>query len=58
MVSADLSEHFEDLDSEFSSWRDDEGTKTIVFSPLSTVELLENRDNESKSLSASCLGST
>jgi len=58
MVSADLSEDFEDLNSEFSSRRDNEGTETIEFGPLSTVELLENGDKESECLSASCLGST
>jgi hypothetical protein len=58
MVSADLSEHFEDLGCEFSGRGNDEGTETVVFSPLCAVELLEDGDNESQSLSTSCLGSS
>jgi hypothetical protein len=58
MISADLSEHFEDLGCEFSGWGDDEGAETIVFSPLGAVELLKDRNNEGQSLSASCLGSS
>ena len=58
MLSADLFEDFEDLNSEFSSGRDNHSTKSIEFSPLGTVELLENGDKESECLSASCLGST